>query len=120
MAQGAMRLCRKAGCGKAHGNGHGYCEAHLADRHTWKGGNTTKRGYGWAWQKLRSKIMERDKAMCQPCHRRGHYTAATEVDHIQAKAKGGTDHTHNLEAICSACHKAKTQRDSGRGCHGYK
>lgn len=111
MARGSRRICRKTGCGKSHVNSHGYCDDHLSNRHGWKGGNTTNRGYGWAWQQLRLKVIERDVGLCQPCKRMGHYTTASEVDHIQAKAHGGTDHMVNLEAICPACHKKKTQTD---------
>lgn len=69
---------------------------------------TTERGYGAAWRKLRGRILMRDKHLCQPCKRAGKLTQANEVDHIQPKAKGGTDEPENLQAICTACHKKKT------------
>ena len=46
---------------------------------------------------------------------------AVAVDHIVPKAEGGTDADENLQAICKACHKLKTEneskraRDRGRG-----
>lgn len=78
---------------------------------------TTQRGYGWQWQKLRKRILARDKHLCQPCKAAGRVTAATEVDHIVSKPRGGTDAPDNLRAICSPCHKAKTAQDAqdGRG-----
>jgi len=39
-------------------------------------------------------------------------TPATEVDHIVGKAQGGTDAADNLEAICKACHQAKTASEA--------
>jgi 5-methylcytosine-specific restriction protein A len=41
-------------------------------------------------------------------------TPAHAVDHILAKAKGGTDDPANLEAICRAHHLDKTMREMGR------
>jgi 5-methylcytosine-specific restriction protein A len=40
-------------------------------------------------------------------------TAANQVDHIVPKAKGGTDHEGNLEALCRPCHETKTIIDAG-------
>jgi 5-methylcytosine-specific restriction protein A len=59
--------------------------------------------------------MARDSRLCQPCLRKKpqRITAATEVDHIVPKAKGGTDELTNLQAICGECHKDKTIKDSG-------
>jgi 5-methylcytosine-specific restriction protein A len=76
-------------------------------------GNRHQRGYGYAWEKLRASVLERDTGLCQPCLRNAHVTAASQVDHITPKAQGGTDHPSNLEAICEPCHKAKTARESG-------
>lgn len=77
-----------------------------------KRGNRHERGYGFAWERLRQTIMERDSFLCQPCKRNGYVTAAKQVDHITPKANGGTDDPSNLEAICVRCHKAKTARES--------
>lgn len=71
------------------------------------------RGYGNEWDKLRTRILDRDKHLCQPCLRKGRVTAANTVDHITPKAKGGTDDEQNLEAICKSCHKDKTTIDAG-------
>ena len=38
-------------------------------------------------------------------------TAAKEVDHILAKANGGTDDPNNLQSICVACHREKTAKE---------
>ncbi len=95
-----------------------YCDdhAHLRTKHGWqvrqRGKTTTERGYGYAWQKLRQTIFERDGYLCQVCKRAGRITPATEIDHIKNKASGGTDEPDNLQAICKACHKIKTQSES--------
>ena len=73
-----------------------------------------KRGYGTRWERLRKQILERDSYLCQPCRERGRVTAAQAVDHIKAKANGGTDELENLRAICRACHLDKTMLDTGR------
>lgn len=71
------------------------------------------RGYGRAWDKLRILVLARDKHLCQPCRRAGRVTAATAVDHLIPKAKGGTDDISNLQAICGPCHRAKSIADQG-------
>lgn len=73
------------------------------------GKTTTERGYGWAWQQARERIITRDFGLCQPCKTMGRTTAFKDVDHIISKASGGTDADENLQCICDSCHKAKTQ-----------
>lgn len=74
-------------------------------------GSRHDRGYGWEWVKLRGRILDRDQHLCQACYRKGRITEAREVDHIVPKAQDGTDEDENLEAICTPCHKAKTQAE---------
>lgn len=57
--------------------------------------------------------MDRDAHLCQPCKKRGRITLATECDHILPISKGGTDDEANLQAICTDCHKVKTDREAG-------
>lgn len=59
--------------------------------------------------------MRRDQGLCQVCRQAGRVTPATQVDHVVPKAEGGTDDEGNLQAICPACHRAKTGREAGRG-----
>lgn len=75
---------------------------------------TTARGYGWAWQQLRERILQRDCGLCCVCRKEGRFTLASEVDHITRKASGGTDDDDNLQSICKACHSAKTVAENGR------
>lgn len=74
--------------------------------------STTARGYGAAWQRARKLALERDCGLCQVCARAGRVTVATAVDHILPKSRGGTDELGNLQAICTPCHRAKTQTES--------
>jgi 5-methylcytosine-specific restriction protein A len=42
------------------------------------------------------------------CAARGLTVAATCVDHIVSKRKGGSDAVENLQPLCSECHQRKT------------
>ena len=75
------------------------------------------RGYGSAWTKLRETIIARDMGLCQQCKREGRLNPYRKgqgfaVDHIVAKAAGGTDEPGNLELKCGSCHLAKTEREA--------
>lgn len=73
-----------------------------------------ERGYGGSWDKARLAAMKRDNYLCQPCWSLGKVKPATEVDHILPKHKGGTDVPANLQAICKACHSAKTASEAAQ------
>ena len=73
---------------------------------------TTARGYGWQWQQLRLRILQRDLYMCQACKRAGRITPARDVDHRINKAAGGTDDPDNLQSLCKPCHEAKTDLEA--------
>lgn len=77
-------------------------------------GNRHARGYGNDWDKLRIRILTRDKYLCQECLRSGRPEVASQVDHIVPKSQQGTDDPGNLEAICRPCHDRKTARESRR------
>lgn len=85
-------------------------------RKPWDHGGKTRQqqGYGAAWDKLRKVILQRDEYLCQPCREAGRLSLAQAVDHILAKANGGTDEPDNLRAICNPCHTEKTIRDKGQ------
>jgi len=110
------RPCRKHGCGGTTIASSGYCETHRHEgwiQHQ-RGRTRQQQGYGRAWEILRARILKRDKYLCQTCLRQGIATEAKAVDHIKAKAFGGSDDETNLEAICHACHRAKT---ASEGAH---
>jgi 5-methylcytosine-specific restriction protein A len=64
---------------------------------------------GRPWRRLRDRVLLRDQYTCQCC---GYVDHKLEVDHIVNKARGGTDDESNLQALCSDCHKTKTQAES--------
>jgi 5-methylcytosine-specific restriction protein A len=80
----------------------------------WSRTSRHERGYGTAWDKLRKRILARDKHLCQTCKAEGRIKAGNIVDHRLAKAKGGTDDPENLAVICDEHHKTKTAEESGR------
>lgn len=82
----------------------GWAAPHRGTRH--------RRGYGYGWEVLRERILQRDCSLCQPCRRAGRITIGNAVDHIVPKTRGGTDDEANLQCICEPCHAAKTQRES--------
>lgn len=121
--------CRFKGCSGLVNSRlkRGYCDkhAHLRTQSNWgkyqqRNGSTTERGYGHAWRERRAEALQRDNYLCQICLAKGYLTPATEVDHIINKANGGTDDLENLQSICSACHKIKTQTESHGGRGGKK
>lgn len=66
------------------------------------------------WRTIRYRILWRDPV----CTIRTRCSGApsTDVDHIVAKADGGTDDPSNLRGACHACHSAKTAaHDRGFG-----
>ena len=85
-------------------------------RQAWDHGGKSRheRGYGTAWDKLRKVILQRDRHLCQLCKAEGRVRAGTHVDHILAKANGGTDDPANLRVVCASCHALKTIHDQGK------
>lgn len=56
-------------------------------------------------QKLRNFIFSRSNNQCVYCGAK-----ATEIDHIIARANGGTNSTYNLVASCKSCNKKKSNK----------
>ena len=109
------KVCRERTCHQLTTERHGYCPAHIHLLDGWKKVakvSADDRGYDWAWRKLRKRILERDKYLCQVCLALGIVTPATEVDHIVNKAAGGTDGESNLQGICDPCHQTKTRAEA--------
>lgn len=95
-------------------DGTGRCPAHkvragtFADRGR---GTRHERGYGTEWDKSRERVMRRDAGVCQPCLRHGAVHVGHHVDHRIPRARGGTDDDANLQCICRAAHRAKTDAE---------
>jgi len=118
-------ICRKAGCG-ALIDAPGYCTKHAQLKTGWNRSHgektSTQRGYGYAWQQLRSRVLSRDKGLCQIRGRECRYVAR-EVDHKVNKAKARElgwsdaqiDDESNLQSCCVTCHREKTREEGGGG-----
>lgn len=72
--------------------------------------SSAARGYGRSWRRIRSAYLAAHP-LCVGCDR----ALATEVDHVIAKVKGGTDDWSNLVAYCKSCHSRKTTAVDGGG-----
>ncbi len=113
----AKRPCRHRGCALVTNDDSGYCDAHKQDHASdgWQryqqGKSRQERGYGRSWEIRRVLILQRDKYICQECRRKGIATRASTVDHVIAKAHGGTDDDDNLESLCWPCHRTKTGKE---------
>ncbi|WP_247620673.1 HNH endonuclease [Chromohalobacter moromii] len=95
---------------------NGYCEDHQHLVVAWQKSRQKSSGRGGRpWRRIRDRILQRDRYLCQLCERKGVITPANEVDHIVNRESGGSDAEWNLEAICTPCHKAKTARESQAG-----
>lgn len=77
-------------------------------------GSASERGYDHQWRKLRLMFL-RANPLCVECQRSGLVVAATEVDHIVAKSRGGGDDWENLQGLCKSCHSRKTNRENRQG-----
>lgn len=71
-------------------------------------GNRHERGYGYKWEKIRAKVLKRDRYLCCQCLVKQVYKAAKDVDHIVARCDGGSDTLDNLQSLCQPCHRKKT------------
>lgn len=113
MPANVPRSCRIRGCGNTTIDRSGFCENHKGE--SWKqykpGKTRHQRGYGRKWEVIRDRILKRDKGLCQQHLREGVAKQASCVDHIKAKAHGGTDDDANLESLCWSCHSRKTARE---------
>jgi 5-methylcytosine-specific restriction enzyme A len=60
------------------------------------------------------RIGERDQWTCRQC-KRGPLTENESIlDHITPLAQGGSHEDTNLQTLCHACSRVKTQRESCR------
>jgi len=73
-------------------------------------GNTTERGYGWAWQKARA-VHLMQHPLCVMCKEKGRITPATVVDH-KIPHKGDYDlfwDDGNWQSLCATHHSSDKQ-----------
>lgn len=68
------------------------------------------------WRRIRAALLARSP-LCARCLEDGLTAAATEVDHIVPRSRGGAVFDRrNLQPLCSDCHRRKTdaERPDGR------
>jgi 5-methylcytosine-specific restriction enzyme A len=105
--------CPTPGCGALVVAGH--CAQHTDTGHRWDARRPDiTRVRGRQLQARRRRLFQR-QPLCEPCQAAGRLVLATIRDHRLALAEGGTEDETNEQAICAACHAAKTQREAQRG-----
>jgi 5-methylcytosine-specific restriction endonuclease McrA len=60
-------------------------------------------GSGWARQRLRAAIFQRDGGICRWCRAK----PATVLDHVRPVVEGGSDDPSNLVAACHDCNERR-------------
>jgi 5-methylcytosine-specific restriction protein A len=108
------RPCTWPGCPALVDGGR--CEKHRRQerkRVDERRGTSSERGYGAHWRKLRALVL-REEPLCRECAKIGCVVAATDVDHVIPRARGGTDERNNLQPLCASHHSQKTASQDGR------
>lgn len=90
--------CSTPGCPELVPRGH--CPTHAPK--PWAGSTRRKR-LPPDWARRKATVLRRDRHTCQPCG-----APATQVDHIRP---GDNNSLNNLQAICDACHRAKSSAE---------
>jgi 5-methylcytosine-specific restriction protein A len=98
----AFSACRVRTCPNL-ADANGFCRSHA--RAPWAGSAPMPTG----WARIRAAILRRDPA----CRRCG--APSVTVNHIVARANGGTEHPSNLEGLCKACHDDITKAQAAAG-----
>jgi len=106
VANKPRRMCTTPGCPNFAVRG-GLCAACRAKRERQRG-SAAARGYGARWRRLRAAFLA-THPICAVCG-----APASDVHHIIPRAAGGTDDWWNLQALCHACHSAKTHSQTPR------
>ena len=101
------RPCSRSGCPNLQP-----CQIHKPK--PWVHNNPVNRLRGRALQRERERLLS-EYPLCVLCLAAGRDTVATIRDHIVPLAEGGEDARDNTQAICQACHDAKTKQEPKRG-----
>lgn len=94
--------CNNPTCSKTHTNNHGYCDDHARQRD--KRQNSSKRGYGSNWQKVRRlHLLENPFCVeCEKVNRECSTTHRLEVHHIDENPEN--NESENLKTLCRGHH----------------
>lgn len=101
--QHPSRCANKATNGK-------YCASHAKQvESTYEAhrGTAASRGYDYRWMRLSRAVLQ-EEPICRDPFQLGCTNSSAHTDHIVPKRQGGSDERSNLQALCSACHSAKT------------
>lgn len=91
----------------------GQCPVHQP-RQAWQSNHGVERVRGRKLQRLREQLFAQEP-FCRLCTAKGLAIPATIRDHIIPIAEGGTDDASNIQPLCEACSRGKTQAESLRG-----
>lgn len=116
----AARPCRSSGCGALVRDGGGYCPAHKRAARKEvdsRRESSTKRGYGYKWQKARAQfLIEHPLCQCPECQEgKVRLLKAEVVDHI-IPHKGDEVlfwDRNNWQSMTKDCHDKKTASEDG-------
>ena len=65
---------------------------------------------------LRNQIYARDRYTCQKCGaKKGDLGVQLVIDHKKPVKRGGTNHSSNLQTLCSLCNSKKGAKNTGYG-----
>jgi len=107
----APRKCPHGGCENRITPPARYCPTHTQPHWT-NGYSRTSSPAHKAWA---AAVLKRDRHQCQ-IDGPGCIGIARVADHIRPTAEGGAQYDiANGQAICTVCHKAKTQAEATRG-----
>ena len=104
----APKKCATDNC-ETRVRGKAYCPEHTPIN--WPTTQRTATAEHRAWRK---RVLARAKGICQ-IRGPGCTYRALEADHIVPVAEGGDDSDANGQAVCVACHRAKSQAEAIRG-----
>lgn len=96
------RPCAQTGCPRLITGSRSHCPEHEPPSWSRAVRPRVRGGSGWAWQRLRTHILERDGYTCVYCGAR-----AEVVDHVIGVSAGGSDEESNLVAACRHCNERR-------------
>ena len=107
-------MCGQPGCAALAEPGHSLCAAHAQARNAQRP-TAAQRGYGSRWRRVRAVFLAAHPVCGDPFGLHPErVVAATDVDHVVPRRRGGADVVENLQALCRGCHSHKTQLELGR------